>query len=119
MSSRLKKTVLRPRNPAEIPQPDRERIVRKINSLAPALRTFFPDPYKLSFKDFWLTPVQAGQICGGIGKDAVIERMYEGTGFKNCINIGRTSEQPYFRIPLEDCVDFVMERREGFFEEEL
>lgn len=118
MNTNGKRKVMRPRLLADITHPDRERLIKKISRLSPKLQSLFPDPRKLSFKDFWVTPTQAGAICGGMRKDAVIERMYEGSAFFNCINIGRTKYQPYFRIPLEDCVDFLLEHCEGFQEAE-
>lgn len=102
---------------ATLPDPDRERIKRKIRLLSPALRSAFPDPDRLSWSDFWLTPHQCGRLCGGISDDSVIRHMYEGTQFHSAINVSRGGS-PVFRIPLEDAVDFLLSRREGAYEEQ-
>lgn len=95
---------------------DRTRIEKKIARLSPTLRAALPDIRQLKVKDFWLTPQQAGKICGGITNDTVVYSMYEGSAFFNTINVGR-SEQALFRIPLEDCVDYLLARREGDYEQ--
>lgn len=96
---------------------DRARIQKKIARLSPTLQAALPNVQQLKVKDFWLTPKQAGKICGGISDDSVIERMYEGSAFFNTINVSRSDLQPIFRIPLVDCIDFLLARREGDYEQ--
>jgi len=111
-----KPAIYRPRlHKGELPDPNIVRIEGKISALTKTLRALFPNIGNLGWMDFWLTPSQAGRLCGNLCDDSVIRHMWEGTGFVNTIDVGRT-EQPIYRIPLEDCVDFLLDRREGAFE---
>ena len=106
--------VVRPRRSSVLPPVDIAAIQDKWTQLPSRLQRVVPNPRLINDRrDFWLTPAQVGAICGGIGKDAVIERMYSGEAFPSCVDVGADPNQPYFRLLLEDALDFLLTHHVG------
>ncbi len=105
---------VKPRRTAVLPPVDIKPIQEKWNRLSPELKRLVPEPLKINdVRDFWLTPNQIGAFCGGLIDDSIITRMYEGRGFGNCHDVGIDPDQPYFRILLEDAIDFLLNTKIG------
>ncbi len=90
---------------------NKKDLVAKYYRLSAANKNRVPNPAKItSIRKLWVTDTQAAEICG-ISQRLVMEKMWEGTAFPSCINIGSNPDYPYYRFLLEDCIDFLLEQQ--------
>lgn len=109
---------VRPRQATKLPPVDVAPMQEKWNRLPEKYKRVVPNPGKIDDRrSFWLTPEQVGSIVGGLTKQGVIDMMYEGIAFGSCCDVGSDPDQPYFRILLEDAIDFLLKTKIGADEE--